>query len=183
MIMKYLQLSKIEAGKLVVEQRRFRLFDEAIRPVLEGESAYLAIKKMRLVIEDRDRLIGLELCADPTLMRIVFSNLITNAIKYGFEGGTITIGHAEAAGGHRFHVRNEGYGIPRDKLDMIFEKFVRLDMKELGRQVGTGLGLYNTRQIVEKHGGSIWAESDEGKWADFFFTLPADDQPAAAPVT
>ncbi len=183
MIMKYLQLSKIEAGKLVVEKRRFRLFDEAIRPVLEGESAYLAIKKMRMVIENEADLRELELYADPTLMRIVFSNLITNAIKYGFEGGVITMGHAESSGGHRFHVRNEGYGIPGDKRDAIFEKFVRVDMKELGRQVGTGLGLYNTRQIVEKHGGSIWAESEEGKWADFFFTLPADDQPAAAPGT
>jgi two-component system NtrC family sensor kinase len=180
MIMKYLQLSKIEAGKLVVEKRRFNLFAEAIKPVIEGESAYLAIKKMRLVIDNQASLRELEPHADPTLMRIVFSNLITNAIKYGFEGGTITIGHFEDAGMYYFHVRNEGYGIPRDKREVIFDKFVRLDMKELGRQVGTGLGLYNTKEIVEKHGGKIWAESDEGKWADFFFTLPRDTQPAAA---
>jgi two-component system NtrC family sensor kinase len=183
MIMKYLQLSKIEAGKLVVEKRRFNLFSEAIRPVLDGESAYLAIKKMRLIIENEADLRELELYADPTLMRIVFSNLITNAIKYGFEGGTITVGHDEDAGAYRFHVRNEGYGIPRDKREVIFDKFVRLDMKELGRQVGTGLGLYNTKEIVEKHGGRIWAESDQGKWADFFFILPRDTQPAAAQGT
>ncbi len=183
MIMKYLQLSKIEAGKLVVEKRRFNLFTEAIRPVLEGESAYLAIKKMRLFIETESGLRELELYAAPTLMRIVFSNLITNAIKYGFEEGVITIGHVEDAGTWRFHVRNEGYGIPRDKREMIFDKFVRLDRKELGRQVGTGLGLYNTKEIVEKHGGRIWAESDEGKWADFFFTLPRDAQPASAQDT
>jgi len=60
--------------------------------VIEGESAYLAIKKMRVVIDREEELKGLELNADPTLMRIVFSNLITNAIKYGIEGGAIIIG-------------------------------------------------------------------------------------------
>ena len=177
MIMKYLQLSKIEAGRLVVEKKRFNLYEEAVKPVIEGESAYLAIKKMRVVIDREEELKGLELNADPTLMRIVFSNLITNAIKYGIEGGAITIGFYEEAGGHHFHVKNEGYGIPSDKLEIIFGKFVRLDRKEIGRQMGTGLGLYNTREIIEKHGGKIWAESDEGRWADFYFTLPGDGAP------
>jgi len=164
-----------------VEKKRFNLYDEAVKPVLEGESAYLTIKKMRVVIDREEELKGLELNADPTLMRIVFSNLITNAIKYGIEGGTITIGFHHQAGGYHFHVNNEGYGIPSDKLEIIFDKFVRLDRKEIGRQVGTGLGLYNTREIIEKHGGKIWAESDEGRWADFCFTLPGDGAPAQSP--
>ena len=175
MIMKYLQLSKIEAGKLVVEKKRFNLFAEAINPVIEGESPHLTIKKMRIVIDKENQLQALEVNADPTLMRIVFSNLFTNAIKYGHEGGIITVGYYEDRDFYYFHVRNEGPGIPRDKLEVIFGKFIRLDRKELGRQVGTGLGLYNTREIVDKHGGRIWAESDGGTWADFFFTLPRGD--------
>ena len=175
MIMKYLQLSKIEAGKLVVEKKRFNLFAEAINPVIEGESPHLAIKKMRVVIDKEPALKALEINADPILMRIVFSNLLTNAIKYGQEGGIILVGYYEDPDFYYFHVRNEGPGIPQDKLEAIFGKFVRLDTKGLGRQVGTGLGLYNTKEIIEKHSGSIWAESDGSTWADFFFTLPRGD--------
>ncbi|MDX1778348.1 MAG: ATP-binding protein, partial [Thermodesulfobacteriota bacterium] len=73
---------------------------------------------------------------------------------------------------YRFNVKNEGPGIPEDKLAAVFEKFVRIDYKELGKQLGTGLGLYNTKEIIEKHGGTIWAESEEGKWANFIFEIP-----------
>jgi len=161
MIQKYLQLAKIEAG---------------INPVLEGENPQLSIKKMHVAIEEREKLEKLEIIADPILMRIVFSNLITNAIKYGKTGGIINIGCQEDSTHYRFHVKNEGAGIPKNKLKDIFGKFVRIDIKELGKQLGTGLGLYNTKEIIEKHGGEIWAESEEGEWADFVFLLPKEGQ-------
>ncbi len=175
MIQKYLQLTKIEAGKLVVEKRPISLFEEAIEPVLEGETSQCAIKGMKVEIEERDALQQLTITADPILMRIVFSNLITNAIKYGRAGGMILIGFREDSDRYRFHVKNEGPGISQDKLNAVFEKFVRIDIKELGKQLGTGLGLYNTKEIIEKHGGTIWAESDEGKWADFIFEIPKEE--------
>ncbi|MBW1856026.1 MAG: cache domain-containing protein [Deltaproteobacteria bacterium] len=174
MIQKYLQLTKIEAGQLVVEKKRINIFKEAINPVLEGEAPHLSIKQMQVVIEERDKLEKMEITADPILMRIVFSNLVTNAIKYGRAGGIINLGFQEQEDTRRFHVKNEGPGIPKDKLMTIFDKFVRIDIKELGKQMGTGLGLYNTKEIIEKHGGKIWAESEEGKWADFIFVLPKD---------
>jgi len=176
MIQKYLQLAKIEAGKLVVEKKQINLFKEAINPVLEGEIPQLSIKKMHMVIEEREKLEKVEITADPILMRIVFSNLITNAIKYGKTGGTINLGCQEENTHYRFHVKNEGAGIPKNKLKDIFGKFVRIDIRELGKQLGTGLGLYNTKEIIEKHGGEIWAESEEGKWADFVFLLPKEGQ-------
>jgi two-component system NtrC family sensor kinase len=172
MIQKYLQLTKIEAGKLVVEKRQINLFEEAIAPVLEGESSQLDIKNMKIEVERRDQLEKLTVTADPILMRIVFSNLITNAIKYGITGGIITLGFREKDEWYRFHVKNEGPGIPENKLTAVFEKFTRIDYKELGKQLGTGLGLYNTKEIIEKHGGTIWAESEEGKWANFIFEIP-----------
>ena len=174
MIQKYLQLTKIEAGKLVVEKRPISLFEEAIEPVLEGETSQCAIKEMKVEIEERDALQQLQITADPILMRIVFSNLLTNAIKYGRAGGMILIGFREDSDRYRFHVKNEGPGVPQDKLKTVFEKFVRIDYKELGKQLGTGLGLYNTKEIIEKHGGTIWAESKEGKWADFIFEIPKE---------
>jgi len=176
MIQKYLQLTKIEAGKLVVEKKRINLFEEAVNPVLEGETPQLSIKKMEVVIEEKEELEKLEVTADPILMRIVFSNLITNAIKYGREGGIISLSFKEQNTDYRFHVKNEGAGIPEDKLEAVFGKFVRVGIKELGKQLGTGLGLYNTKEIIEKHGGKIWAESEEGKWADFIFLLPKGEE-------
>jgi two-component system NtrC family sensor kinase len=175
MIQKYLQLTKIEAGQLVVEKRRINLFEEAIEPVLEGESSQLAIKNMKIEVEGRERVEQLTVIADPILMRIVFSNLITNAIKYGSTGGMITLGFSEEDDCYRFHVKNEGPGIQEDKLNEVFEKFVRIDYKELGKQLGTGLGLYNTKEIIEKHDGKIWAESETGRWANFIFEIPKEE--------
>jgi signal transduction histidine kinase len=127
---------------------------------------------MKIEVEGRDQLEHLAVTADPILMRIVFSNLITNAIKYGITGGMITLGFREEDEWFRFHVKNEGPGIPENKLTAVFEKFTRIDYKVLGKQLGTGLGLYNTKEIIEKHGGTIWAESEEGKWANFIFEIP-----------
>ena len=174
MIQKYLQLSKTEAGSFVVEKRQINLFEEAIEPVLEGESPQLAIKNMQIEVEARERLEQLTVTVDPILMRIVFSNLITNAIKYGITGGMITLGFSEENDCYRFYVKNEGPGIPEDKLTAVFEKFVRIDYEELGKQLGTGLGLYNTKEIIEKHGGTIWAESEAGRWANFIFEIPKE---------
>ena len=172
MIQKYLQLSKIESGQLSVNRKKFRLYAEAIQPVVEGETQQIAAKQMALAFEDQKAFEELELDADPILIRIVFSNLINNAIKYGRKDGTITIGYRREGGFYRFHVRNDGAGIDKDSLGRVFDKFYRVQRGEARKVMGTGLGLYNTRSIIEKHGGKIWAESEEGRCVDFIFLLP-----------
>jgi len=172
MIQKYLQLSKIESGELSVNKRRVRIYPEIIRPVLDGEEPQMNIRKVILNIENQETIERLEVEVDPMLIRIVFSNLVNNAIKYGKKGGEITVGYQGEDGFHRFHVKNEGQGIPQNSLNRVFEKFMRVKRGKTGRVMGTGLGLYNTREIIEKHGGKIWAESEEGKWADFIFVIP-----------
>ena len=172
MIQKYLQLSKIESGELSVNKRRVRIYPEIIQPVLDGEAPQMAIRKVILNIENQKTIERLEVKADPILIRIVFSNLINNAIKYGKKGGGITVGYQGEDGFHRFHVKNEGQGIPQNFLNRVFEKFMRVKRGKTGKVMGTGLGLYNTKEIIEKHGGKIWAESEEGKWADFIFVIP-----------
>lgn len=86
------------------------------------------------------------------------------------------MGFEERPGEHLFYVRNEGRGIPADKLCQVFEKFSRLHGELERRRGGAGLGLFNAKEIVERHGGRIWAESEEGEWANFSFTLPKADQ-------
>ena len=115
----------------------------------------------------------LVLNVDGNLLRIVYDNLLSNAIKYGREGGAIVL-DARADDGHvTLSVLNESdAGIPKDKLPLLFEKFRRLDSPEYAGKKGTGLGLYICKEIVEKQGGEIWAESEEGEWVRFSFTLP-----------
>ena len=186
---KYLHLSKIESGELEVNRNRIRIYEEVLQPVVEDEKPQMAVRNMAFRIENEEGFRQIEVEADPTLMRIVYSNLITNALKYGRRGGKISCGFKDAGGYWRFNVWNEGQGIPQDKLEAVFEKFVRLG-GEIRHQRGTGLGLFNTKEIIQKHAGWIWAESVEGKWTNFVFTLPkeqgsrgAEEQgrPASAP--
>ena len=106
------------------------------------------------------------------MIEVVYANLVSNAIKYGSKGSEISLGFRGNGKSFIFNVRNEGEGIPQNKLEEIFGKFIRLHKKSPLK--GSGLGLYNTREIIERHGGKIWAESKEGEWANFIFTLPKD---------
>jgi two-component system NtrC family sensor kinase len=170
---KYLQYSKIESGELRIYPQETDILGSVILPALEGEQKTIGEKGIKVEIPEEDALKGLKLLVDPEMMRVVFSNLISNAVKYGYQGGYIQVGFKETEDGYVFHVKNNGEGIPPDKLEDIFGKFSRLDNVR-GKQKGTGLGLFNARKIVELHGGRIWAESEVGKWADFIFSLPKE---------
>jgi len=108
----------------------------------------------------------------------VLVNLLGNAVKFT-EKGEIEVAvrrleppETEAQRFILFSVRDTGLGIPADQLDRIFARFTQVDSSLTRRQGGTGLGLALTRQIVEKMGGDIWAESREGAGSTFSFTLP-----------
>lgn len=167
---KYLRLSKIETGELEIIKKRFALFQEVINPLRRREMMNVNEKKMKISIENKKAFEKVEIEADPLLMDVVYTNLVTNAIKYGRGGGEISLGFKENEKGFIFNVRNQGEGIPQNKLEAVFEKFMRLDEKSPLK--GSGLGLYNTKAVIERHGGKIWAESEQGKWANFTFTLP-----------
>ncbi len=172
MIQKYLQLGRIESGKMEVNKVRIPIFAEALSSILEDEKPQIDARKMQMIVENEEAFRKVEGEADPVLLRIVFSNLIGNAIKYAQEGGKIWCGFKEEPEELLFYVKNEGRGIPADKLTKVFEKFTRLEGELERRRGGTGLGLFNAKEIIERHEGRIWAESEEGKWANFLFTLP-----------
>jgi signal transduction histidine kinase len=81
----------------------------------------------------------------------------------------------------RFRVFDEGMGIPADEQDRVFEKFYRLDPEMVQGIGGTGLGLYICRELVERMGGSIWLESEDGEGSTFFFDLPSLKSQRASP--
>ena len=171
---KYLRLSKIETGELEITKKRFGLFQEVINPLIRRETMNANEKRMKITIENKKAFEMVEIEADPLLLDVVYTNLVSNAIKYGREGGEISLGFKENEKGFSFNVRNEGEGIPQNKLETVFEKFMRLDEKSPLR--GSGLGLYNTREVIVRHGGKIWAESEQGKWVKFIFTLPKNQE-------
>jgi signal transduction histidine kinase len=155
---------------LEVMKKRFNIVQEVIDPLISREMMRANEKKMTITLENREAFEGLVIEADPVLMETVYANLLSNAIKYGRQEGDISLGFREAKQDWSFYVRNEGDGISEDKLQTVFGKFTRL--QETHQLKGSGLGLYNTKEIIERHGGRIWAESEEGKWVNFVFTLP-----------
>ncbi len=104
----------------------------------------------------------------------VLSNLLNNAIKYSPQGGVIEVAIGEDPEAHeaRFSIRDHGMGIPREQQAHIFRRFVRAENVRATGIRGTGLGLYLCRELVERHGGHIYFESEEGAGTTFFFSLP-----------
>lgn len=109
----------------------------------------------------------------------VFQNLIVNAIKFTrtSDAPRIEIGYEDKGHAHQFYVRDNGIGIDPQDHQKIFEKFERVEEKE--DEEGTGLGLSIVERIVKSHGGRIWVESEKGKGATFYFTLPKNPQSAS----
>jgi signal transduction histidine kinase len=109
---------------------------------------------------------------DVDKLRQVIVNLVQNAVKYSPDGGRVTVALASENGRARIEVRDRGLGIPESEQARVFEKFTRLD-PSLSRGVGgTGLGLYITRELVERMGGAIGVDSTPGAGSTFAVELP-----------
>ena len=104
--------------------------------------------------------------------RWIYNNLFSNAVKYGRSGGQIVVDVQENGRYVRLSVCNDSEGIPSENMSVLFKKFSRLNNTEYAGKRGTGLGLYICKQIVEKHQGEIWVDSQMGAWVKFSFTLP-----------
>lgn len=109
--------------------------------------------------------------ADPSLMHVVLVNLLGNARKYSAkaEAPVITFGKTDSGNETVFYIRDNGAGFDMAKADKLFTPFQRLHSSQ--EFTGTGVGLATVRRIIERHGGSIWAESEPGRGATFFFSI------------
>jgi NtrC-family two-component system sensor histidine kinase KinB len=182
-----LNLSRIESGTIELHRRRTdpaALLDMAIEP-------HRAAAEQAEVTLRTESLPGLpEVFVDPDRMQLVFSNLLTNAIRFAPRGSEIVLrARAEAvraeAGSHRapaatrirFEVADRGRGIPKGHQPGLFEKFFRVPGSPEG---GSGLGLFIAKGVVSAHGGEIGVDSEPGQGATFWFTVPIVAPPAAA---
>ncbi len=112
---------------------------------------------------------------DPARVTQVLSNLITNAIKFSYPESRIIMGASRHDSGHRFYVRDEGKGIPKDEQQHLFSEFGKTSVTPTGGENSTGLGLAIVRKLVEAHGGSVHVDSQEGRGSTFSFIIPNFD--------
>jgi len=152
----FLNLSRLEKGELLVNKQIVNLSEDIIEPTIEAFIKEANEKEME-IINTIER--GYKINVDFDLMRIVFNNLIGNGVKYGAKRGKIIIRKKEIEGGKiEIEVYNDGQPIEVDQIDRLFKKFSRIITESTKKVRGTGLGLYITKEIIEKHNGSIYVK-------------------------
>lgn len=162
-----LDLQRIESGRITMDKRPCNIADlvkesaESVHLVAEAEGVTILTSCCEASVQaDRERIVQ------------AFVNLLGNAIKFSPRGGRIEFAAERTSGGVLFRVKDEGRGIPREKLETIFERFVQVDASDAREKGGTGLGLAICRTIIEQHAGRVWAESEPGRGSTFYVQLP-----------
>ncbi|MBI4993471.1 PAS domain S-box protein [Candidatus Wolfebacteria bacterium] len=165
-----LNISRIELGTFVFEQHPVDIVEIA-KDWVRGLSQQIKDKKINIV-ENYDADTPL-VPADENIIGIIFQNLITNAIKYAPENGRISVDILRHPPDVIIKVSDNGCGIPKSEQKKIFTKFFRASNAKEADPEGNGLGLYIVKSMVEQIGGKIWFESEEGKGAIFFVSIPS----------
>ena len=168
-----LDLAKIESGKLTLEQIPFDISEVIKNAVLsltyKAEEKGIALIINPIVIQD-SIVIG-----DPFRLSQIFLNLINNAIKFTENGSVEISGRIPYADDHEitfeFTVKDTGIGIPKEKLDLIFEGFTQASVDTTRKYGGTGLGLTICKDLIQMQGGNIWVESKLNEGSKFIFSL------------
>ncbi len=166
-----LDISRIESGKMEIEEGKYelrQLLDEVM--LIAEKQAEQKSLKMNLIF---DKTLPAYLIGDVIHIKQILLNLINNAVKYTKEGQIdIKVSKNEEETKLIFEVKDTGIGIKEENLPVLFDAFMRVDSKKNKKIKGTGLGLAIAKQLVEQMGGMIWVESVYGKGSSFFVQLP-----------
>ena len=169
-----IDISKIEAGQIQIEIKESNINEQIeyiytfFKPEVEAKGIKFSIQN---TLPSREAIIQ----TDREKVYAILTNLVKNAIKYT-EKGSIGLGYDLIEINHRsmlqFFVKDTGHGIPKNRQEAIFERFIQADITDKMARQGAGLGLSITKAYVEMLDGQIWLESEEGNGATFYFTLP-----------
>lgn len=161
-----LDVNKIQAGKLIFTKKEFD-FDAMLKKIIID---FQYTTQTHQIINEGQT--GKKIIGDEDRIGQVVINLLSNAIKYSHGKDKVIVRSTADKKSITVSVQDFGIGIPREKLKKVFDRFYRVRESETGGMGGFGLGLYISSEIIKRHHGKIWVESQEGKGSTFFFTLP-----------
>jgi signal transduction histidine kinase len=164
-----LDFQKLEAGKVKFEMNENNM-NEVVKESCRAMSTMVDGKGLKCTFKPDDKLPMVKFDRDKILQ--VLTNFLSNAIKFTDKGGITVTTSREAGNVIRVSVKDTGSGIKKTDLPKLFKRFEQLGRGGSKKTGGTGLGLAISREIIEYHKGRIWAESEPGKGATFFFELP-----------
>jgi PAS domain S-box-containing protein len=162
-----LDFERIESGQIKMETQisdtaqLMRESAESVHVIAQGEGVSVVLVPLAVPVR-----------VDPSRIVQALVNLLGNAIKFSPPRGRIEFGADRSSGSVVFRIKDQGRGIPKDKLETIFERFQQVDASDSREKGGTGLGLAISRSIVQQHGGRVWAESELGRGSTFYVQLP-----------
>jgi len=163
-----LDLERMQSGRAPLTYRSCDLEDLA-RQAIDAMTPMAEAAKVQLLMEAGPAQIEV----DPDRMQQVLTNLLSNAIKFSPAGAQVSVSIERLLDGVTISVKDNGRGIPKDKLESIFDRFQQVDASDARQKGGTGLGLAICRTIVMQHGGRIWAERNADRGSTFRMFLPS----------
>ncbi len=172
-----LTLTRLESSPTPGEDNLELVNVPAMLESVVNEARQLASKKHRIVLDAEP---GLVASGVPPELHSAFMNLVTNAVLYSPDGGTVSMRWQRRGASARFEVEDHGRGIPPEHIPRLTERFFRIDVGKRARG-GTGLGLAIVKHVLRRHGSQLHIESELGKGSRFYFELPAVASPRARP--
>ncbi|MFC4143503.1 ATP-binding protein [Pedobacter mendelii] len=166
MIKGFLDISRLESGKIHIEKENFAL-DQLTREIIE--EIKLTVTSHSIVLLPCDPLV---IYADRDKIGSVITNLLTNAVKYSPKGKIIHVVCGRDQNSVHVSVTDHGMGIKPDDIEKLFDRYYRIKSKHTNNIAGFGIGLYLCAEIIERHEGKISVESKSGEGSTFTFTLP-----------
>ena len=162
----FLDMKRVETGKIPINKE---IFDMA-ELLIESEEESMATMSSHTVVFAPVERTMVE--ADRDKIGQVITNLISNSVKYSPAGSTITVACVNIDNMARVSVKDQGMGISQANQSQLFDRFYRVESEEKGNVSGFGIGLYICDEIIRRHHGKIWVESELGKGSTFHFTIP-----------
>ena len=166
MINGFLNISRLESGKIYINKQQFKL-DSLVREMIE--ETQLTITSHNIILKIAEPII---IDADRDKIGSVISNLLSNASKYSDRGTTITVTCNINDGKAQVSVTDAGIGIKQQDIEKLFDRYYRVENKDTQHISGFGIGLYLSAEIIQRHNGTIWVESEMDKGSTFYFSLP-----------
>ncbi len=162
----FLNVSRLETGKIYLNRQTFEI-DELMKEMVEDIKATAPGHHVTLSSG-----CGLWLNADRDKIGQVINNMLNNAVKYSPRGGNIEVFCLASADGVQVSIKDEGLGVKHEDQEKMFDRYYRIDSDQTKRIAGFGIGLYLCSEIIQRHNGKIWVDSEIGKGSTFCFSLP-----------